>query len=292
MNMVLVEEDFIKEYDELVLKLTDKFLNDKSNFYVSKYYLWITIIGELINFEKKYISRNSLYDLYPHDERIKRVQSRYHSLVPKIISNYFHHDLANLKTPTFRKNFFTHIGNNLDFDTKSEMYSFLNRFKLLDIKIINACNKILENDLLTKVDIYTLRNELLNNCIEWTNTFSIDYENNLFSIINDKIDNIIYSTLCIFEVENKNYGQLFEYIAISKNSSRNCEIQYVEKLYKEKLLPLILESKIENAILLFEKEVINQDRDSLSNEYFKKEIIEKLKQKHSKINIFPDEFDI
>ena len=39
MNMVLVEEDFIKEYDELVLKLTDKFLNDKSNFYVSKYYL-------------------------------------------------------------------------------------------------------------------------------------------------------------------------------------------------------------------------------------------------------------
>ena len=57
-------------------------------------------------------------------------------------------------------------------------------------------------------------------------------------------------------------------------------------------MPLILESKIENAILLFEKEVINQDRDSLSNEYFKKEIIEKLKQKHSKINIFPDEFDI
>ena len=31
MNMVLVEEDFIKEYDEFVLKLTDKFLNDKSN---------------------------------------------------------------------------------------------------------------------------------------------------------------------------------------------------------------------------------------------------------------------
>ena len=95
----------------------------------------------------------------------------------------------------------------------------------------------------------------------------------MFSIINDKIDNIIYSTLCIFEVENKNYGQLFEYIAISKNSSRNCEIQYVEKLYKEKLLPLILESKIENAILLFEKEVINQDRDSLSNEYFKKNMV-------------------
>ncbi|RZK13160.1 MAG: hypothetical protein EOO46_00305, partial [Flavobacterium sp.] len=86
----------------------------------------------------------------------------------------------------------------------------------------------------------------------WIIGLHLEIDQNHLSILNDKVDNIIFATLNSFEEENKSYKQLFSYQTISCNKPKHTEIEFAERIYKENLLDKILENEIEKAIKILD----------------------------------------
>lgn len=287
-------KEFITEYDDFIITLLDESLNNRVYNYVSSTYLRITILSQLIEFEKKYVRKNNLYDLYSSNEELKEICSRYHKTIPAIVLNYFQNQLQHPKFSTIKPDFFYDIKNSLDFDLKSHIENHLKSFKELDQKLIIECNKILTQDLLKTTDIYTLRNNLIIEVEKWLSIYLKDYDDTYFSTVTNKIDNIISKTLFKFEEENKNYKQLFDYIPIKEINKLNEYIFIAEKIFKEKLLMLIHQSNIDKAIEVFKEsfEELSREIKTETIDEFEKTVVKKLNEKHIQININPDEFDI
>lgn len=285
---------FDKDYEEFVVSLIDKSLNTKIYNFTSRSYLFTSLINELMAFEKKYIRKNNLYDFYATDEKFKSICSRYRNLAINVISNYYHNQTKHPNFSTIKDNYFDDIRNSMDFFLKSNLNNYLIIFKDLDKKLINDCNNILISEILKTTDIYTLRESITLDVEKWCSIFLNDLDEYLFSIVHSKIDNILLTTLNKFEEENKNYKQLYEYIPSTKKSIYHKNIISIEKKYKQTLLPLILDSKIEEALKHFKENIKHSHpkHNQLENDLFTKEVINKLNAKHILINISPDEFDI
>jgi hypothetical protein len=287
-------KEFTQEYDDFIITLLDKSLNDRVYNYVSSTYLRITILSQLIDFEKKYVRKNNLYDIYSTNEELKEICSRYHKTIPTIVLNYFQNQLQHPKFSTIKPDFFYDIKNSLDVELKSHIQNHLKSFNELDQKLITECNKILTQDLLKIKDIYTLRRNVIIEAEKWLSMYLKDYDDTYFSTVTSKIDNIVRTTLYKFEEENKNYKQLFDYISINEINKPNEYILIAEKEFKEKLLPLIHESNIDKAIEVFKERFGELTREIKIEPLggFEKMVIKKLNEKHIQININPDEFDI
>ena len=180
-------KDLIKEYDDFIITLLDKHLNDRVYDYVSSWYLWITVLNELIDFEKKYVRKNNLYDIYSTDEELKEICSRYHKTIPTIVLNYFHNQVKHPKFSTIKPDFFYDIRNSLDTELKSHLLNHLQSFCELDQKLISECNKIITQDLLKTTDIYTLRNNLVVDIEKWLSIYLKNMMTRIFQQLQAKL---------------------------------------------------------------------------------------------------------
>lgn len=290
------KENFIKSYQKYLIELVQDSLRNDIYKYVSSSYLMVTISGKQFEFIKKYFRGNNNYDDYKNDRELNELISTYSNFSFSIILNYYHNKLDFKTSSTLNTNYFNDISKSLDLETGNEIRNYLNTYKNLNNILLKFCNSILIEDSLKTNDIYTLRNEILNK-IESQNNFSWD-RNDFFSVETNKIDNIFSDTLRLFEEENKNYTQLFEYIPLTTNDELKKYKIFCEVVYKNQLLPLILNSKINQSKSLFlslskDYKIENIIPNSkMSIEDLEKQVINILNQKHIKININPDEFDI
>ena len=130
-------KEFIQEYDNFIITLLDKYLNNRVYNYISSSYLWITILGDLIDFEKKYVRKNNLYDLYSTDEDLKEICSRYHKTIPTIVLNYFHNQVQHPNFSTIKPDFFYDIKNSLDVELILHLQNHLNLFNKRNPTLFN-----------------------------------------------------------------------------------------------------------------------------------------------------------
>lgn len=294
------KEDFIKSYQKYLIDLVQESLRDDIYKYVSSTYLMLSISGKQFDFIKKYFRGNNNFDIYKNDTVLNELISSYRSFSFTIILNYYHNKLDFNSNSMLNPNYFNDISTSLDFETRNEIGSYLTTYKTLNQFLLNSCNTILSTQSLKNEDIYSLRNESLTK-LELRNNFSWD-RNNFFSVETNKINNIFADTLRLFEEENKNYTQLFDYIPLSIDDELIKYKIFCEVNFKKQLLPLILNLKITEALALFKNlsktyKMENAKLEENSNlkiliEACEKQVINILEQKHIKININPDEFDV
>lgn len=294
------KEDFIKSYQKYLIDLVQESLRDDIYKYVSSTYLMLSISGKQFDFIKKYFRGNNNFDIYKNDTVLNELISSYRSFSFTIILNYYHNKLDFNSNSMLNPNYFNDISTSLDFETRNEIGSYLTTYKTLNQFLLNSCNTILSTQSLKNEDIYSLRNESLTK-LELRNNFSWD-RNNFFSVETNKINNIFADTLRLFEEENKNYIQLFDYIPLSIDDELIKYKIFCEVNFKKQLLPLILNLKITEALALFKNlsktyKMENAKLEENSNlkiliEACEKQVINILEQKHIKININPDEFDV
>lgn len=294
------KEDFIKSYQKYLIDLVQESLRDDIYKYVSSTYLMLTISGKQFDFIKKYFRGNNNFDTYKNDTVLNELISSYRSFSFTIILNYYHNKLDFNSNSMLNSNYFNDISTSLDFETRNEFGGYLKTYKTLNQLLLISCNTILSTQSLKNEDIYSLRNEALNK-LELQNNFSWD-RNDFFSVATNKINNIFADTLRLFEEENKNYTQLFDYIPLSIDDELIKYKIFCEVNFKKQLLPLILNLKITEALALFKNlsktyKIENAKLEENSNlkiliEACEKQVINILEQKHIKININPDEFDV
>jgi hypothetical protein len=294
------KEDFIKSYQKYLIDLVQESLRDDIYKYVSSTYLMLTISGKQFDFIKKYFRGNNNFDTYKNDTELNELISNYRSFSFSIILNYYHNKLDFNSNSILNSNYFNDISTSLDFETRNEIGGYLKTYKTLNQLLLNSCNTILSTQSLKNEDIYSLRNETLNK-LELQNNFSWD-RNDFFSVATNKINNIFADTLRLFEEENKNHTQLFDYILLSIDDELIKYKIFCEVNFKKQLLPLILNLKIAEALALFKNlsktyKIENAKLEENSNlkiliEACEKQVINILEQKHIKININPDEFDV
>ena len=271
------KENFIKEYNKYLQTLTIETLSDSSYNYTSSTYLFIQFIGKSVEFQKKYFKKTGVPDEYKNDENLKEIISQLNSFATSIVLNHFY-NIFDFKTKrTIKYNFFEGLQN----DNHSDKFNQ---------NLISECNNFLLADKLKVSDIYTLRKNAIEN-LNIKNSTKNKKEKLLIEI---KIDKIFEESLRIFEIENKNYKQLYDYISIRNKDNSNDYIMFVEKEFKTNLLPLILESKINETLVLFNEKI---NKFKVENSYFpvinlESDVIKRLNKKHIEININPDEFDI
>lgn len=292
------KEDFIKSYQKYLINLVQDFLRDDLYKIVSSTYLIVTISEKQFDFLKKYFPDDNIHETYKKSKELGGLMADYSKFSSSIILNYYHNKLDLGTNSTLSSNYFKDDSINSNLNMRNVVGYNSHTNKELNQFLLNSCNNILLNDTLKTKDIYTLRNETIQIIISQSD-LSWD-KNDLFYTVTNKIQTIFSHTLRLFENENKNYEQLFDYIPFLKDDEFSKYHIFCEINFKKHFLPLIINLKITEAQSLFinlSKTYITENfeliSDSVDNTFI--EILEKkvpniLYQRHMKINIDNDDF--
>lgn len=281
--------DFLQDYYPNLEKLVNETLDSSDFNYLSSYFLYNSFSGDLMNLKKDYIRNKGLKDFPLKDLSI--IAKDLDKIMLSIVLHHFHNksdfkEVSNIKNDYFNTKYFNSI-----------QISGVDIFKgkELDGEFIYQCNEILFKNKLKTKDIYTLRDEILIKLSPLIKKSLPLISQNEEIAFFKKIDSIFKETLRIFEIENKELNQLFPYISIKIDEYsilEKCKF-LIEKQYKEKLLVLLLENNLEQAIIDFQEFSIQLIKEN-SSENVDDLIIETINlfhQRHYKIHNF-DEWDL
>jgi len=248
--MLFNQENYLNEYFDFSKKIINESLKNDVYHHTSSTYLFAMIVSTFLDFEKLYAKKYNVYEIYRQNPKLKAEVDQYQNYTIEILMNFFHNKRDFSTNSLINSNYFKDLKKSFNFDKHLELREIINASEHLDHKLIKHCNKILQEDTLKTKDIYSIRNELQKELDAIIVEDNIPL--NVYQIILNKLDNICKDCLEIFERENVQHKQIFEYISIH-NTLDNEYIFYIEKEYKNQILSQLLKFKLNDALQILEQ---------------------------------------